>query len=602
MHHREDHLQPPEDSAEEPQIAILDETEPYTPPSTQGDGFQTREYFPWLRRFPGLATPPLPGEQTAKKDGDEAGAKPSDQASEQHGEQASEQHGDQAADSSAEPTAQAADDSAAQAADDPAAQDSNRPAPPPDEDAAPAPAPAPAPTDLNPTDLDPADLDPADLEATNPSWRAALSQAAHTEVPAEATPLRDAHEQVQAYWAAPNPKLLVTAMFAVATLFIFALAATMILVTPQLLKAPKSTVSATPLAAVTPTPSASATPTSKTELIALEGANYLTNSTLELEEQRATYLGVSTKGLADLRFPEGAVEAGKRVEWNGIQAFARDIRDKDYAEISKFCWTRTPEVITDRYFTDPARAAILEAFGQVPEAGAEGVYWPGNQVVVFAPWVELKDNFTCPYVRVNNRVDVPTGADVTFLIDRLLSRHSGSADRWDLESSYPLTCRNWQTPAKLLQGVPAAQALRIDTLNTDLSAEQLPLLQYLRGQLLELWISPDTKLDELQQALPSTKQSTAPTTTPATGEATDSQSPAPSNGTANTDNLAAGGAENGQDAQAQGDAHPEGVAAADPPRGFYLRAGATSTSTPAALLYFNGVDQLCLGALLPAQE
>lgn len=129
---------------------------------------------------------------------------------------------------------------------------------------------------------------------------------------------------------------------------------------------------------------------------------------------------------------------GSKVTGAGLQTFMNDLRAKDYPKITKYCFTRTPEVMQDRFFSDRGRIETLDIVWKQPRVGKTGLYWVGEQATLYVPWRELADPYSCPELLVNQRFDAPTIDDLKHLINRLEARHYNGISEKDKESDYPL--------------------------------------------------------------------------------------------------------------------------------------------------------------------
>lgn len=344
-------------------------------------------------------------------------------------------------------------------------------------------------------------------------------------------------------WIVETPKHLVTAMFALASTGIVLVLVTLFVIAPRIAAIPDET-------GKNPEPSASASaPTDSRLLVEVKGSNYRNHSTLNMgiigqpsPENLAGNPGkaphespdanpnevppgatLNLAGLDNLQFPTALtsddsdtdaetipevtskwqrqrlessvktnqVSAGQKVEWLGMQAFFDDLTKGNFTQMQRNCWTITPEVFTDRYATKPAQVALVQALGTSPKVTDTGVKWHGNRVDVTAPWTELASRYTCPNVAYGGKVDAVTTQDVSYVMERLMTRRTTPVSPSDREDIYPLVCPHWNPPAAITEFSPKAREKLVLDENKQISPEAFKVLQAIRTRSLHIYAVKD---------------------------------------------------------------------------------------------------------------
>lgn len=350
-------------------------------------------------------------------------------------------------------------------------------------------------------------------------------------------------------WIIETPKHLVTAMFALASAGIVLVLVTLFVLAPRIAAIPDETGQNPE-----PSASASV-PADSRLLVEVKGKNYRNHSTLNMgiidqpsPENLAGNPGkaphenpddnpndippgaaLNLAGLDNLQFPAALtsdnsdtddngdtdaepsptatskwqrqrlessvktnqVSAGEKVDWRGMRAFFSDLAKGNFTRMQRNCWTITPEVFTDRYATKPAQIALVQALGTSPEVTETGVKWHGNRVDVTASWVELASRYTCPSVAYGRKVDAVTPQDVSYVMERLMTRRTTPVSPSDREDIYPLVCPHWNPPAAITEFSPkAAEKLVLDE-NKQISPEAFKILQAIRTRSLHIYAVKD---------------------------------------------------------------------------------------------------------------
>lgn len=94
-----------------------------------------------------------------------------------------------------------------------------------------------------------------------------------------------------------------------------------------------------------------------------------------------SYPGVSTSSLVRLPIGSRTVTADYGPE-NSVQRFADDVAAGNVDRLVEKCWTYAPETVRDRYGTDQARGAILDAFAHPSRYTQGGAIWEGGAITV----------------------------------------------------------------------------------------------------------------------------------------------------------------------------------------------------------------------------
>ncbi|MEO8527516.1 MAG: hypothetical protein ABI435_00390 [Pseudolysinimonas sp.] len=126
---------------------------------------------------------------------------------------------------------------------------------------------------------------------------------------------------------------------------------------------------------------------------------------------------------------------------NPVQRFADHVAAGDTAALVSKCWTFAPDTILDRYASDAARGAVLDALSTSGLTGERGIVWVGQLVEVSFPWPELESTYACPFVVIHGAPNPYSAVDAAWLIHRLAGRLNGTpVAAGDTEAVYPLIC------------------------------------------------------------------------------------------------------------------------------------------------------------------
>lgn len=316
-------------------------------------------------------------------------------------------------------------------------------------------------------------------------------------------------------WLTETPKHLVAALFSLAAAGIVLVIVILFVVSPQIAAIPND-----PDAKAGPQPKSTKTGSSQL-LVEVSGKTYRNNSTLNmgiLDAPSATpaegtkpadngaplpeppkidpQAQLNLDGVSDLTYPSSLtsvdtdteaevptpsktskwakktptkspksnqVKAGDPVNFAGLKAFFADLKNGDFTTMQRACWTITPEVFTDRFTTQPAQYALVEALGTAPEKTEVGLKWSGKFVEVSVSWSELSTRYSCPVLAYGGELDAVSVPDVTYVMERLLARNSYPLSPSDSEDNYPLLCSEWSPPADFTEFSPrASEKLTLD--------------------------------------------------------------------------------------------------------------------------------------------
>jgi hypothetical protein len=188
------------------------------------------------------------------------------------------------------------------------------------------------------------------------------------------------------------------------------------------------------------------------------------------EPRDGSYPGVSTATLAQLPVAHRKVTADYGPE-KAVQRFADDVAAGKVEALVGNCWTFAPATVRDRYGTEQARGAILEAFSRPGRYHQGGALWEGAEVLVNVRNEELTSPYACPDVTINGVPNELNYVDAEYLVSRLYGRLHGTPVRSsDTERNYPLLCDNyWELPA----GVPQDPPVVADRAGVDAAIEAL---------------------------------------------------------------------------------------------------------------------------------
>jgi hypothetical protein len=130
-----------------------------------------------------------------------------------------------------------------------------------------------------------------------------------------------------------------------------------------------------------------------------------------------------------------------RASLSGVQVFADAMVSTSTDQMVRNCWTYAPDTVRDRYGTDQARGAVLQALSTVGEVGQTGAHWIGEHVTVSFINEELGSRYPCPVVTINGEPDRYDRVDAEWLVTRLAGRLAGvPVDDDDTEQQYFLEC------------------------------------------------------------------------------------------------------------------------------------------------------------------
>jgi serine/threonine protein kinase len=137
----------------------------------------------------------------------------------------------------------------------------------------------------------------------------------------------------------------------------------------------------------------------------------------------------------------GVPDYADRSALAGVQVFADAIAKTSTEQLVLNCWTFAPDTVRDRYGTDQARGAILEAFTHEGEIGQTGAFWAGDLVTVSFINEELGSRYPCPWVTINGEPQRYDRIDAEWLVARLAGRLTGHlVGHDDYETKYFLEC------------------------------------------------------------------------------------------------------------------------------------------------------------------
>ena len=158
-----------------------------------------------------------------------------------------------------------------------------------------------------------------------------------------------------------------------------------------------------------------------------------------------SYPGVSTTSLPQLPIAPQTVTADYGSE-NSVQRFADDVAAGNVDRLVEKCWTYAPATVRDRYGTDQARGAILDAFAHPGRYTQGGAIWEGGEITVDVRNEELVSTYACPDIIINGAPDELNFVDAEYLVARLYGRLLGTpVSLGDTEFSYYLLCdTDWE--------------------------------------------------------------------------------------------------------------------------------------------------------------
>jgi hypothetical protein len=137
----------------------------------------------------------------------------------------------------------------------------------------------------------------------------------------------------------------------------------------------------------------------------------------------------------------GVPDYADRSALAGVQVFADAIAKTSTEQMVLNCWTFAPDTVRDRYGTDQARGAILEAFTHEGQIGQTGASWSGDLVTVSFTNEELGSRYPCPWVTINGEPERYDRIDAEWLVARLAGRLTGQlVGHDDYETKYFLEC------------------------------------------------------------------------------------------------------------------------------------------------------------------
>lgn len=319
-------------------------------------------------------------------------------------------------------------------------------------------------------------------------------------------------------WLLETPRHLTIGLFSVAAAIVVLILVVLLVVAPRIAAIPNR---ASLLTEGAPTEKQ----TDSRLLVTVGGKNFHNSSTLNLKVSDPGAVGLILAGLETLTYPVAVNSAeatasatpnsfrkpynqpkyparqpaiGANVKTNtynandpvsfaGMQAFHNDLSAKNFAAMARNCWYITPEVFTDRYTTDPARAALLQALSQKPKSNDQGVVWSGHAVEVRANWKTLSMQYSCPTVAYGGKTDSVTPEDVMHLVNRIMARSSYPVSSADTEANYPTLCRMWKPPKELTNiSHEAAKKLTYDS-DGELPQPAFKALRKLRQRSIQLY-------------------------------------------------------------------------------------------------------------------
>lgn len=338
-------------------------------------------------------------------------------------------------------------------------------------------------------------------------------------------------------WLSQTPKRLIFSLFALAGASIVVVLAALLLVAPRIAALPNNTDSQSA--------EAPGDTEKSTLLVEVKGQDFRTNSTLKMgpsttdsaspgelnakdpgeetgtseEPKEGSVKYLNLEGLEDLTFPVSLrgleenlrespdteptlertrspkpfssrieeVQVGDPVRMDGMRAFHLDLKNGDFSQMQRNCWTITPEVFADRYTTDQAQKSLLEALSTRPNATKDGVQWVGEKVTLEASWRELASGYTCPTAAYGGHYDSVTPEDAIYLMKRLMTRTNFPLSPTDTETNYPLTCKTWNPPEAITRFSPEARnKLQLDQ-DGLINQETFDILEKLRTKRLHLF-------------------------------------------------------------------------------------------------------------------
>ncbi len=149
----------------------------------------------------------------------------------------------------------------------------------------------------------------------------------------------------------------------------------------------------------------------------------------------------TTDSLPQLPIQPVAVQFDGLQTIDGVQVFADAIVSTSTDQLIRNCWTYAPDTIRDRYGTDQARGANLEAFTHAGLIGQTGAQWQGDLVTVVFANEELFSRYPCPVVRINGEPETYDRIDAEHLVTRMAGRINGTPiDSDDVETQYYIEC------------------------------------------------------------------------------------------------------------------------------------------------------------------